>query len=123
MHVAATFPHLNFSRGFFHTVLNMGCRTARLVPGGGAVLSDGTDLRELLSVSGWYRRQSAITGWLGIHHVVHSRTFTTWNLHLEGSQRFCTWSHGSTACFPFSTYSNAQFLPFLRACPPSLPRR
>ena len=42
----------------------MGCRTARLVPGGGAV-SDGTDLRELLSVSGWYRRPSAITGWPG----------------------------------------------------------
>ena len=31
----------------------------------GAV-SDGADLHELLSVSGWYRKPSAIPGWLGI---------------------------------------------------------
>jgi len=31
----------------------------------GAV-SDGADLHQLLSVSGWYRKLSAIPGWLGI---------------------------------------------------------
>jgi hypothetical protein len=36
------------------------------VSGEGAV-SDGADLRELLSVSGWYRKPSAIPGKLGIN--------------------------------------------------------
>jgi hypothetical protein len=70
------FPVSRFLQSFLlYSICSVECGLVDSLSYAGAV-SDGADLHEPLSVSGWYRRPSAITGWLGIHHVVHSRTFT-----------------------------------------------
>jgi hypothetical protein len=67
------------------------------MPAAGAV-SDGADLHELLSESGWYRKPSAITGWLGIHHVVYSQEPTSRRFSKQG---LVTMSYWSTVCTQF----------------------